>query len=177
MGAHKDRLIQAADLLGMDPDDLLARLPVWQGTPDDPETGEPRDRGPSPEGFAVFAHWSAAHDGINVEVDAPEGLPLTIHVNDWRAVNVVVGTDAEADPGDEPWPHYGPAVLPEDGPYALHYVSQDCPSGATWSVYREQYVSRDHDEPIDGSQEHVSTHATEADADAEANRLQAGAAR
>lgn len=104
MSAHKDRLIQAADLLGMSPDDLLTLLDGsrtwgWQGDPRHRD-----DARPAPEGFAVFAHWSAAHGGINVEVDAPEGLPLTVHVSDWRAVNVVVGTDAEADPGDEPEP-------------------------------------------------------------------------
>ena len=64
-----------------------------------------------------------------------------------------------------------PTDVPSE-PYVLHYTSQDYPVGETWSVYREQYVSRDHDEPIDGSQEHISTHATEAEADAEARRLQ-----
>ena len=61
-------------------------------------------------------------------------------------------------------------------PYTLHYISADAPGDeATWSVYRERYISRDHDEPIDGSQEHISTHATEAEADAEARRLQLSA--
>lgn len=51
------------------------------------------------EGFDVFAHWSKAHPGVNVEVDAPNGLPLTVHVNDWRAVNIIIGTHGElADP-------------------------------------------------------------------------------
>jgi hypothetical protein len=57
--------------------------------------------------------------------------------------------------------------------YTLHYISADAPGdSATWSVYREEYVSIDHDEPIDGSQKHVSTHPTEDEANAEAHRLQ-----
>jgi hypothetical protein len=57
--------------------------------------------------------------------------------------------------------------------HALHYISADGPGDtATWSVYREQYVTPDDDEPIDGSQEYVSTHPTEREADAEARRLQ-----
>lgn len=105
MSAHKDRLIAAAELLGMDPGDLLAKLdppvdlgPVgpdgepwgWQGSDDTP---------PPPEGLCVFAHWSRVHGGVNVEIDAPDGLPLTVIVNDWRAVNIVIGThDTPADP-------------------------------------------------------------------------------
>lgn len=61
-------------------------------------------------------------------------------------------------------------------PYVLHYVSQDVTMDgepmATWSVYREQYPHRDHDEPIDGSQEHVSTWPTEDRAREEAGWLQ-----
>jgi hypothetical protein len=58
-------------------------------------------------------------------------------------------------------------------PYVLHYISADAPGDdAPWSVYREQYISRDHDDPIDGSQEYVSTHPSEKAADAEARRLQ-----
>lgn len=131
MAAHKDRLIAAADILGMDPAELLAKLDPsrawgWQGTPPDPETDEPRDKGPAPEGFACFAHWSTAHNGINVEIDAPEGLPLTVHVNDWRAVNVVIGTDDPADPDDEPFPLYGPEVLDDDGTHAVACVCEQC---------------------------------------------------
>lgn len=115
MSAHKDRLIQAAELLGMAPDDLFDRLSGgWQGAPDTFRGGDGHphaDTPGAPDGFAVVAHWSAAHDGINVEVDAPEGLPLTIHVNDWRMLNVVVGTDEQADTDDEPFPQYGPATL------------------------------------------------------------------
>lgn len=58
--------------------------------------------------------------------------------------------------------------------YTLHYVSADGPTDAdTWSVYREQYESATDEVPIDGTQQYVSTHPTEAEAYAEANRLQA----
>lgn len=61
--------------------------------------------------------------------------------------------------------------------YALHYVSADSPGrDATWSVYREEYTTIESDEPIESATVRVSTHATEAEADAEATRLQGGAA-
>lgn len=57
--------------------------------------------------------------------------------------------------------------------HTLHYISADGPGdAATWSVYREQYVSPDAEEPIDGSQEHVSSHPSEDAANAESERLQ-----
>lgn len=56
--------------------------------------------------------------------------------------------------------------------YILHYVSQDYPVTGTWSVYREAWDFPDAPEPIDGTQTWVSTHATEAEAYAEADRLQ-----
>jgi hypothetical protein len=57
--------------------------------------------------------------------------------------------------------------------YTLHYWSADGPGpDATWSVYREQYANFEDDEPIDGTQEHVSQHATEEEAQLEAIRLQ-----
>ena len=65
--------------------------------------------------------------------------------------------------------------------YVLHYVSADLdldrPNLLSWSVYREEYPSlADSDgDPIAGSTIRVSSHATEAAADAEANRLQATA--
>lgn len=65
--------------------------------------------------------------------------------------------------------------------YVLHYVSADLdldrPNLLSWSVYREEYPSlADSDgDPIVGSTVRVSSHATEAEADAEANRLQATA--
>lgn len=131
MAAHKDRLIAAAELLGMTPDALLTALeyPAWHGAPDTfgpDDEPHPRAGQSAPEGFAVFAHWSAAHDGINVEVDAPEGLPLTIHVNDWRMLNVIVGTDEPADSADEPWPAYGPVVLDDDGSHSVGCVCDQC---------------------------------------------------
>lgn len=55
--------------------------------------------------------------------------------------------------------------------YHLHYTSQDV-DATTWSVYVEQYVNAEDAEPIDGSQRLVSTHANEAEADAQANLLQ-----
>jgi hypothetical protein len=57
----------------------------WQGDSrqDDDRDGNPDEERPAPEGLAVFAHWSAAHDGINVEIDLPDSVEsLTIHVND-----------------------------------------------------------------------------------------------
>lgn len=57
--------------------------------------------------------------------------------------------------------------------YVLHYTSADAPGpDAPWSVYREQYTDVEDEEPIDGSQEHVSTHPNEAAAYTEAMRLQ-----
>lgn len=57
--------------------------------------------------------------------------------------------------------------------HTLHYWSDDGTAAGTWSVYREQYASVDTDVPIDGTQEHVSQHASEVEAEAEAHRLQA----
>lgn len=68
---------------------------------------------------------------------------------------------------------FAPSQVPSEGTYILHYTSADGPGDdATWSVYKEQYVNADADEPIDGAGEHVSTHPTEAEARAEAQRLQ-----
>lgn len=58
--------------------------------------------------------------------------------------------------------------------YTLHYASADGPGDATWSVYREQYASIEDEDPIDGSQEYVSTHADEVTALAVAVCLQIG---
>jgi hypothetical protein len=38
----------------------------------------------------VYAHHSDTHDGINVEIDAPAGVRITVHVNDGRVVDLVV---------------------------------------------------------------------------------------
>lgn len=52
---------------------------------------------PSPDGrnnlagvVEAYAHHSAVHDGINVEVFAPAGVRITVHVNDGRVVDLVV---------------------------------------------------------------------------------------
>ncbi|WP_157931682.1 hypothetical protein [Mycobacteroides abscessus] len=44
---------------------------------------------PSPSGrnnlvddVRVYAHHSALHDGINIEIDAPAGVHVTVHLND-----------------------------------------------------------------------------------------------
>lgn len=55
--------------------------------------------------------------------------------------------------------------------YTLYYVSQDAPNSTDWSVYRERYDHPWDEEPIDGTQERVSTHPTEAEAHTEARRL------
>lgn len=61
-------------------------------------------------------------------------------------------------------------------PYVLHYISADGPGeSAPWSVYREFYPSDGDESPIEGTQVHVSRHATEYVAAAEAFRLQAQA--
>ena len=58
-----------------------------------------------------------------------------------------------------------------------YYVSQDVADGGevlpTWSVYSEEWEpeSWEAGDPIDGSQRFVSTHESEAAADAEASRL------
>jgi hypothetical protein len=49
---------------------------AWVEGPDEPSMdgdhwGWQSDK-PAPEGFAVFAHWSQVHDGVNVEMDVPE---------------------------------------------------------------------------------------------------------
>jgi len=74
---------------------------AWREGPDAPtEPGQTWgwfadsvDQRPAPEGMQVYAHWSLAHNGVNVEIDAPDGLPLTVHINDWEAARLVVGTD------------------------------------------------------------------------------------
>lgn len=38
----------------------------------------------------VHAHHSSQHDGVNIEIDAPAGTRITIHLNDGDLVDVVV---------------------------------------------------------------------------------------
>lgn len=38
----------------------------------------------------VCAHHSSVHDGVNVEIEAPAGTRITVHVNDGRVVDTVV---------------------------------------------------------------------------------------
>lgn len=52
---------------------------------------------PSAEGRAdlvdkvsVYAHHSSLHPGINVEIDAPAGTRITVHLNDGPLADVVV---------------------------------------------------------------------------------------
>jgi hypothetical protein len=106
----------------------------WQG---DARTGldaeDPRHRDtdrPAPEGLAVFAHWSTAHPGVNIEVDAPDGLPLTVHVNDYCEVNLVVGTvDTTAtslEPDEDDEEDEGPGGVVEEHEKAGHHDPADC---------------------------------------------------
>ena len=44
-----------------------------------------------PQGVAVTGHRSTVHDGVNVEIDAPEGMRVTVHLNDWKQVDEVIG--------------------------------------------------------------------------------------
>jgi hypothetical protein len=61
------------------------------------------------------------------------------------------------------------------GNHEVFYISADGPSPtSTWSVYREEYLSPDHDEPIEGSTRRMSTWLTEDMAQAAATRLQSG---
>jgi hypothetical protein len=61
-------------------------LPVeWR---DGPERHDPR-----PEGFGIVAHWSTVHDGVNLEMDVPDGLRVTVYYNGWLAVDSVAGVD------------------------------------------------------------------------------------
>lgn len=46
-----------------------------------------------PEGVLVTAHQSKTHPGLNVEIEAPEELRVTVHVNEWLAVDTVIGSD------------------------------------------------------------------------------------
>lgn len=55
--------------------------------------------------------------------------------------------------------------------YVSFYCSEDYPEGGTWSVYREEWDYPDAPEPIDGSQEWISSHPDEAAAYKEAGRL------
>lgn len=66
----------------------------WAGDPGELER-------PMPEELECFAHWSGVHDGINVELSVPTGLRLTVHVNDFTAVDTVIG-----DPIPPGWPAY-----------------------------------------------------------------------
>lgn len=38
----------------------------------------------------VYAHHSGSHDGINVEIDAPAGVRITVHINEGLSVDLVV---------------------------------------------------------------------------------------
>ncbi len=38
----------------------------------------------------VLAHHSSVHDGINIEIDAPTGTRITVHLNDGILTDVVV---------------------------------------------------------------------------------------
>lgn len=60
----------------------------------------------------------------------------------------------------------------EHPPFRTYFASAD-DSGpdATWSVYVEDYTDSDCGTPVEGSCRKLSTHPTEAEADAEANRL------
>ena len=40
------------------------------------------------EAVDVFAHHSGVHDGINVEIDAPAGVHITVHINEGRVVGM-----------------------------------------------------------------------------------------
>lgn len=67
---------------------------AWSEGPDavgqDPWGWQDDERQP-PEHFDVFAHWSKVHDGVNVEIDVPNGLRVTVHFNEWLAVDSVAG--------------------------------------------------------------------------------------
>lgn len=52
----------------------------------DPSSGGRNDHGD----VGLYAHHSSVHDGINVEIDAPAGVRITVHINDGRAVDLVV---------------------------------------------------------------------------------------
>lgn len=39
---------------------------------------------------SVAAHHSSVHEGVNVEIDAPAGTRITVHVNDGRVADLVV---------------------------------------------------------------------------------------
>jgi hypothetical protein len=80
----------------------------WQG---DPRADlDDREETPAPEGLSLFAHWSTAHEGINVEMDVPDdSMPLTIHVNDHiafrrGAVDANIDTDDDTLAGS---PYFG----------------------------------------------------------------------
>ncbi|GAB4987868.1 hypothetical protein MAHJHV61_33270 [Mycobacterium avium subsp. hominissuis] len=52
---------------------------------------------PSAEGRAdlvdkvfVYAHHSSVHDGINVEIEAPAGTRITVHLHDGILADVIV---------------------------------------------------------------------------------------
>jgi hypothetical protein len=69
---------------------------AWREGPDAPDHPpvwwEPGEEGQEPpDGFGLFAHWSTVHDGVNVEMDVPDGLRVTVHYNEWLAVDAVAG--------------------------------------------------------------------------------------
>ncbi|MBB3752559.1 hypothetical protein FHT44_005071 [Mycolicibacterium sp. BK634] len=43
-----------------------------------------------PEDVEVYAHHSSSHDGLNIEIDAPAGVHITVHINDGMALEMVV---------------------------------------------------------------------------------------
>jgi hypothetical protein len=81
---------------------------AWVEGPDAPELGgRPvrwEDDADVPEGFGIIAHWSQVHEGVNVEMDVPNGLRVTVHYNEWLAVDSVAGigtNDGEPLPSTE----------------------------------------------------------------------------
>ncbi|TEA09181.1 hypothetical protein CCUG60884_00171 [Mycobacteroides salmoniphilum] len=54
-------------------------------------TVEPSAEGRSnlDELVSVCAHHSSVHDGINIEIDAPAGTRITVHLNDGALADIV----------------------------------------------------------------------------------------
>lgn len=42
------------------------------------------------DSVSVYAHHSSIHDGINIEIDAPAGTRITVHLNDGSLVDRIV---------------------------------------------------------------------------------------
>ncbi|ORW08485.1 MULTISPECIES: hypothetical protein [Mycolicibacter] len=61
----------------------------WNGNALPPDPSE-EGRADLVDEVQVYAHHGSCHAGINVEIDAPAGTRITVHLNDGQIADVVV---------------------------------------------------------------------------------------